>query len=467
MRDDRSKTRLRIVASPAPSERPDDGQPTPAPCGQLLPLRHGAAFLSSRFQIERDRLCAEARAAVNSMIELFFERGIGTHSPSSALVQRETRQFICPIGIIYYFRSRRLGVPVMQCFLLYTPGGDGGSRVGLPAQPYSTASVIQSEDSCLFDRRIAARLDDLLCQPFGDRIAAHVLWIGGGTLDTFTARGRRRARAQLRGERLLGEIADTCRTLSLRPDLAILPTWSLLGKEVRVTEELENAFARAIFAGEAVSHLGRSLSLFSDEARGLDHWRRHRRSPGATPLDPRILFDETRRVLRAIERRTATCDLKRSRYYVSLPLAGEDLLGDVRYLSILRGEMIFHFSTFLAEVSEMKCKDVAFRFAKFAYFTEISKDYFGVRGIHYPLTGLEEEIGNVKDMERWVSGELLRNLEEFGCMSVSIVDGLIQSADDTDTYKSSCERLCELASQILLEDRAIGVMSTNKGYDLE
>ncbi len=452
MSEDRSEPQFRIFVFPS---EPGCFNPEPEPLGgsaKLLSLRHGAAYLSTVFQAERAELVEHERAMVNSMIDLFFQRGIGTHSPSASPTQREMHRFDCAIGTIYYFRSRRYDAPVMQCFTLRGPGGGGGLRTKPPHIPEHPDICNQDEEVDRWDRRIAARFEDLLHRDPAEQVAVHSLWLPVGTTNMRTAAGRRRARAHLRGDRLLGEIADSCWSLCVRPDPAALPAWSLLGSHAHVAEQLENEFARAIFAGEAVSQLGRSLSLFSDEARGLDLWRRRRGARRAVPIDAHVLYEETLRALRAVDRRGDLRERNRCQYLISLSFADDDLLGDIRCLSIVRSEIIFHFSTILSEYSIRKCKNAAFRFAKFAYFTELSKDFFGIEGGRRSLGDFVGECVKNDQSAAWVTSELVRNLNEFGYMSVSIVDRLVGPFPTVPQPASKYDRLCELASQILLED---------------
>lgn len=452
MSDDRSKPQLRIVAFPS---EPSCFNPTPEPMGgsaKLLSLRHGTAYLSTIFQAERAELPEHERARVNSMIDLFFQRGIGTHSPSASPTRRKMHRFDCAIGTIYYFRSRLYDAPIMQCFTLHGPGGGGGLRSGPPRVPECRDICSQVVEADWWDRRIAARFEDLLKSEPTERVALRPFWLSEGKASMRTAAGRRRAKAYLRADRLLGEIADSCRSLCVQPDPSALPTWSLLGGRAHVAEQLENEFARAIFAGEAVSQLGRSLSLFSDEARGLDLWRRRRGGLRAMPIDAQVLYEETLRALRVVDRRGDLREPNRCQYLISLSFSDDDLLGDARCLSIVRSEIIFHFSTILNDYRIKQCKDVEFRFAKFAYFTELSKEFFGVEDGEHSLGEFVDECVRNDHSAAWVTNELVRNLDEFGYLSVSIVDWLVGKFPSASHPVSKYDRLSELASQILLED---------------
>lgn len=184
------------------------------------------------------------------------------------------------------------------------------------------------------------------------------------------------------------------------------------------------------------------------KARALDLWRRGRGNASASVMDPRALYEETLSVLDAIHCRHDFNGIKNYKYFCSVALISHDFIDDVRYLSIVRSEMIFRIATVLNDFADSESRDIEYRFAKLAYFTELSKTFFDVDGFEFHIGDFVEDVEFVNSNDIFLDEEILRNIGDFSSMCGSIVSHLVPN-----DYSEQCvpyERLRELASQILL-----------------
>lgn len=212
---------------------------------------------SSCYRRRRDRLSEFSRRRLALMESLLFSEGRRISDCGPADLMYPEAQFRCSQGLLCYHFSKAARKFILTHFELVE--GGGGERRLLPALAGGRARFWANQ-AC--DGSIAARLARFFVETF-----AYSNWI----LDPGTP-VRTRARLSLMDSiRSLFDRKPTrevlCDVINVHwvlvnsaPNATVnLPEWSLLHRRVKIREQLENPFARAIFAGEALCQLGSAI----------------------------------------------------------------------------------------------------------------------------------------------------------------------------------------------------------------
>ncbi len=188
--------------------------------------------------------------------------------------------------------------------------------------------------------------------------------------------------------RLLIDIAASCHLMRRSDSAPMVPSWSLLSRTTRVNEQLQNPYARSIFAGEALCRLGRELG--AGEARALRWGPFVKRSAKAwRRCEAADLFFESTAILGAIRDGHAGAGLRsHACHYLTASLMDGDMLADVRRLTLIWSEMTFRLAmaigSRISHAHSFKDRDVLRRYAMLSEFVRLSAGFSGSSKA-YPL----------------------------------------------------------------------------------
>jgi len=261
--------------------------------------------------------------------------------------------------------------------------------------------------------------------------------------------------------KLLIDIAQSCRSLGGAGPASMLPSWSLLARTARVREQVENPYARAIFAGEALCRIGETIGGGGASGRML-LWgpvaqRSRRTSVGRAAS---ALLEESAAILAAIrDGDIVRLPESKSCYFLTASLMDRDMLADVRRLALIRNEMMFRLAMAVLDPAKKQLRqkratadrDQLRRYALLSEFVRVSAVYFGNCGQSKVDDDIVETLTGCAHKEHAIVRMLVRDLDDFGCSTALIVDEL-GSTDANETPSDPIilhERLLSIATEIL------------------
>lgn len=423
---------------------------------QAYRLERQRTVRSTCYQEKLASLAHDGQHRVAIMEGLLFEESRRAASCTLGDLHLPDSRFDCAEGSIWYHFSAGQKLFVLSYFELAGRGGNraGGSGGG---HLYITGSV--SRVPCGWGEGIAAKLGRLLAAERSSTID-WAAWLNVETqkplVSVWLDDHDECVDPATRNGQLLIDIAASCHILRSPDQRAALPSWSLLRHAVRVSEELENPYARSIFAGEALCRLG--LEIGSGRARALRWGPFAKRGQSERfRCTSSELFAESAAILGAVRdgqvKPSFRCDV---RHYLTASLMDDDMLADVRRLRLIRNEMTFRLAITVGwhaartETAD-EAREALHRYAMLSDFVRLSADYFGVAD--EPLTGMDviEDLAECEHRDREVVRAAVYDLDDFGSSTAMIIDQLTptteQSVDDPSTKH---DRLCWLVSRILV-----------------
>ncbi|MGA9580692.1 MAG: hypothetical protein WBR13_01825 [Allosphingosinicella sp.] len=260
--------------------------------------------------------------------------------------------------------------------------------------------------------------------------------------------------------KLLIDIAESCRSLSSTGSM-MLPGWSLLGRTAIVQEQVENRFARAIFAGEALCQLSETIGGAGSSGLILGWHSLDRRSRGASCSKRAAsqILTESVAILSAIREGDPNCVVQREiHHFATASLMDGEMLADVRRLALIRSEMTFYLATAVARPahsdwtdSYVAAREQLQRYALLSEFVGLSSAYFGDCDDGLADEDLMQALPQQARDKAEAFCEMMHDLEDFGCSTSLIVDELAPSdfEEGPHDFAAMHERLLGIATEIL------------------
>jgi hypothetical protein len=390
---------------------------------------------------------------------MFFKPNVGTHSGTTRDLYLPTSRFDCSIGTIWYHFSPSLNCLVLQCFVLHGGSGGGGGGSVVFRSTIVSSCLQGANDDNVYDWTdgIAARLHSQFAR-LSKALRRTVKLQHGYIFSGISLLGyRHRVGGSVNfhdaSNRLLVEIAATCRSFSGSTETFELPAWSMLRETTIVVEQLENAFARAIFLGEALCKLSYSYKLCDYQPRTFRIFPINSTNDLEFDGDDARLYEESRAIISAIDSGYFDCGQNNFRHYVIASLLDCDVLSDVCRLRLMHSEMIYRLSMALARGHSAGRQNDEFRFARLAEFAHLSGEFFGIGDCDCIEPDIIDEFASHHLSKVPAVRQIVRVLSDYGESSMLIINKLPIDRDrNGNDTREPCERLCQLASEILCRD---------------
>lgn len=415
---------------------------------------------SQRSKGYSDRRQSETRARrhlVSLMEEaLFTNRGRARPGRGIPFLEDEV-EFDAGIGLIYYYYSESLRRYILIDYVIHDGSGGGGEPRALAGCWVCTGQKMavgwaraMAQASASPFRRFAALLVRIASMGIP---AVYLPDIG-----PWLSHVRSINRATLRDVTRVRLVIRSCQS-DVHP--ACLPDWSLLRRFVMVPEQLDNVYARAILAGEALSRLGgeADLALFIAPYR----------EPADRPWNSGLLAESNTLIDALFGDRAAAKSCRPLRYFATRFLVDGDLLADDRRLRLIKSEITLRFAASIARSAAAlqtrierdtmnpgdldRCADLMHRCARLSEFVRLSNLYLGSQRHAGAELSIVDELEGFDSNARKQVRCLVSGLSEFGNSSSALVYLMTNWGDETpsepDAMGDIHGRLRSLASEIL------------------
>lgn len=395
-------------------------------------------------------LRAQGRKRVEQMEALLFSECRRTSSCTPGDLHLPDCRFDCSEGVIWYHFSNSKCMFILSYFSLHSRGGNR-SDVGGGQFTYGGTRLLP----CGWGNGIAARLSQLFTEE-----PAHLIdWVAWLELDRTNSMfidwsDDQEVRYATSCDRLLIDIAASCHLLRRSDSTPLVPSWSLLSRTTQVSEQLQNPYARSIFAGEALCRLSRDCGV---EARTLRWHPVIKRSAWAWQFcGPASLQAESAAILDAIRDSKTGATLRSNvGHYFTATLMDGDMLADVRRLNLIRSEMTFRLARTIGARASLAhgngVHGLLHRYAMLSEFVRLSADFFGItKDVSFGFDAIGE-LDECDQGDRAMIYAVMRKLDDFGNSTTMIVNKLTQTHPDQKDYdpRATHARLCFLVSEIL------------------
>ena len=447
-------------------------------CDNVIGLEQGIRLDANR--VERStcyrekvgQLANDARRQLQQMEVRLFEQRRRITSCQRDLLHLPDSRFDSAEGSIWYHYSKDCRQFILSDFCLQhsNSGESGGGRSGGTPRVSCVSRFggwgngIAAKLGCLLAADWSYASDtDLIAFLRTGRSQHIILYVGSKAVDIGHV---------AHDVRLLIDIAASWHLITQENCTSALPDWSLLRGATLCHEQLENPYARAIFAGEAIYRIATQIGVADPS------FRRSLWNPWVSRLGRTVLCSERRRellaesitILEAIQKRSSRGIGRQGRVYLTSSLIRREMLGDIRRLALVRSEMTFLLAMAIGNdasrdmQSEKKGShaqqysefddSLLHRFALLSEFAQLSTDYFGVSECTYARNEIFEDLG-VQLRELGGSAEyIILNLNEFGKIA-TLLGGKVAPRHgyrDSD-FDSLCLHLCSLAKAIIGETK--------------
>lgn len=417
---------------------------------------------STCYREKMDRLQPSQRPLVEIMERKLFDERRRVASCQRGELHLPDSRFDCPEGSIWYHFSADSAQFVLSDFHLNDRGSDT-SEDDLPDSDWSGVACIGVGG---WGSGIAAQLGRLCAIDWSHTDLDLVAWLGREHRSRFDVRIDDKL-VVLGDSHVEGRfLIDIAMSMHLMTDIesnACLPAWSLLHRVSDRREQLENSYARAIFAGEALCRIGTEIGNHGAATRAMRWAPLLEDDPSPVrKVSNHALLDETIAILKAVHRGAGRRLRRRARHYLTASLMDGDMLGDVRRLALIRSEMTFRFAMAVsAPPVAPRCNagadvnaafgDQLHRYALLSEFVRLSAGYFGVDEAVGGTLEVVDELGACLHRGKPVIERLVHDLDDFGTSSTLIVDHLapMSMAEDHIDFGALYPRLCGLAEAIL------------------
>ena len=434
------------------------------PTAQLLNLDAGrrlvpAQTVRSEIYIElRDRLCAADRQRLETMEEMLFAERPRASACKPGPLHLPDAEFECIEGTIWFFFSAGERKFVLSAFRLNKPGGKMMPTPDERADYQACRWVANS-----WGTGIAAHLRAMI-HPHSPGIDGS--WIGltpGASVLLVGTGGFHEGNLPRLYDSVLLDIAKSCRNMVYHDAEPSLPAWSLLGRFFKTREEIENPYARAIFAGEALCRIGVEIGHGGGHQRAL-RWGPIPKTLGSAwcrqPAEH--LGQQGVAILDAVLERGVTRKIGSDTYhFFTASFMDHDMMADVRRLALIRNELVFRLAMLVsiqatvplpieADEAKLRARDLLRRYALLSEFVHLSEAYFGAGEVEASMD-VVEDLALCEQKYRPTLNLIIRDLFEFGNSSRVIVDELLVGADGTETANAPAlhRRLVEITTELV------------------
>jgi len=453
-----------------------NGEPRPEPVrdniisfDQYFPLDARRTIRSTCYREKFERLDPEGRARVELMEAKLFAQGYCKASCERDVLHIPRSRFDCDEGSIWYHFSKGEGRFILTDFTLHRRGSGetGGCDGGFPfCDPYPVAAAL--------GHGIAARLDRLFAADWSRTSGADLAaWLATAHDRTFTLWLDDRMVCiddPTPNGQLLIEIAASWHLMTDADSETALPDWSLLRRASPRREQLENPYARAIFAGEALCRIGVEIAHHGLASRALrlgpflsrsGRLRTKRR-------EERALLGESIAILDAVRSGSGHELGQHVCHYFTASLMDHEMLYDVRRLALIRSEMTYRLAMAIGAGEPCHSgrglrwsmrraradveRDRLHRYALLSEFARLSADYFGVTEPTPSAGDVVGELDACLHKGSAVVERLVHDLDDFGISAMLIVEQLTpRSVAPSSDLDSLYPRLRALTEAILDE----------------